>query len=99
LLLDEATSALDAESEALVQEAIDDMLERGRGTEGKPGNMTVLIVAHRLSTVRNADVIFVVQDGCVVEQGSHDELIQREKGAYSTLIRRQMNAQQKLEES
>lgn len=96
LLLDEATSALDAESEALVQEAIDDMLARGRGIEGKPG-MTVLIVAHRLSTVRNADLIYVVQDGCVVEQGNHDELIMKPKGAYSTLIRRQMKAQQKLE--
>lgn len=60
--------------------------------------MTVLIVAHRLSTVRNADVIFVVHDGHVVEQGNHDELIQNPKGAYSTLIRRQMKAQQKLEE-
>jgi len=123
LLLDEATSALDAESEALVQEAIDDMLARGRGKEGEPGTsigsfillccalwfhrlnssmlaptgMTVLIVAHRLSTVRNADLIYVVQDGHVVEQGNHDELIQKPKGAYSTLISRQMRAQQKLE--
>eukprot|EP00544_Gedaniella_sp_CCMP2646_P005848 CAMPEP_0202491470 /NCGR_PEP_ID=MMETSP1361-20130828/8527_1 /ASSEMBLY_ACC=CAM_ASM_000849 /TAXON_ID=210615 /ORGANISM="Staurosira complex sp., Strain CCMP2646" /LENGTH=733 /DNA_ID=CAMNT_0049121525 /DNA_START=473 /DNA_END=2674 /DNA_ORIENTATION=+ len=95
LLLDEATSALDAESEALVQEAIDHMLERGRETEG---GMTVLIVAHRLSTVRNADVIFVVKDGCVVEQGKHDDLILDPNGAYSSLIRRQMKAQQKLEE-
>lgn len=61
--------------------------------------MTVLIVAHRLSTVRNADVIFVVQDGVVIEQGSHEDLIENPKGAYSTLIRRQMKAQQKLEES
>lgn len=96
LLLDEATSALDAESEAQVQEAIDDMLARGRGTEGKPG-MTVLIVAHRLSTVRSADVIHVVQDGRVVEKGNHDELILNPNGAYSTLIRRQMKAQHKLE--
>jgi ATP-binding cassette subfamily B (MDR/TAP) protein 9 len=95
LLLDEATSALDAESEALVQEAIDHMLERGRETEG---GMTVLIVAHRLSTVRNADVIFVVKDGCVVEKGKHDDLILDPNGAYSSLIRRQMKAQQKLEE-
>ena len=81
---------------ALVQEAIDDMLKRGRGTEGKPG-MTVLIVAHRLSTVRNADVILVVQEGRVVEQGNHDDLIKKPKGAYTTLISRQMRAQKKLE--
>lgn len=61
--------------------------------------MTVLIVAHRLSTVRNADLIYVVQDGHVVEQGNHDELIANPRGAYSTLIRRQMKAQQKLDNS
>lgn len=57
----------------------------------------MLIVAHRLSTVRSADLIYVVQDGTVVEQGSHDALIQDPKGAYSTLIRRQMKAHHKLE--
>jgi ABC-type multidrug transport system fused ATPase/permease subunit len=92
LLLDEATSALDAESEALVQEAIDDMLAR-HGSR----SMTVMIVAHRLSTVRNADVIFVVQDGNVVEQGSHETLIANPEGAYSNLVYRQMKAQSKLE--
>jgi ABC-type multidrug transport system fused ATPase/permease subunit len=96
LLLDEATSALDAESEHLVQEAIDGMLARGRGENGL-GDMTVLIVAHRLSTVRNADTIFVVQEGRIVEQGSHGELLKNPDGAYASLIRRQMEAQQKLE--
>ena len=97
LLLDEATSALDAESEAMVQEAIDQMLAAGR--EGGPDSgMTVVIVAHRLSTVRNADVIFVVRDGQVVEQGHHDELIQRPDSAYSSLVRRQMDVQKKLED-
>lgn len=62
-----------------------------------PLGMTVLIVAHRLSTVRNADVIFVVKDGRVIEEGSHDELIARPGGAYTTLISRQMKAQEKLE--
>ena len=90
LLLDEATSALDAESEALVQEAIDAMI---RNTNG----MTVIIVAHRLSTVRNADTIFVINEGSVVESGSHHHLIQRESGQYSALIQRQLNAQNKLE--
>jgi len=56
--------------------------------------MTVVIVAHRLSTVRSADCIFVIKDGQVVEKGSHDDLIQNQDGAYSSLIRRQMEAQQ-----
>lgn len=59
--------------------------------------MTVVIVAHRLSTVRNADVIYVVEEGRVVEQGSHDDLVANEAGAYSALIRRQITAQDKLE--
>ena len=94
--MDEATSALDAESEHLVQKAIDDMLERGKSEAGN-AQMTVLIVAHRLSTVRSADRIFVIKEGSLVEQGSHDELVQDPVGAYSSLIRRQMEAQEKLE--
>jgi len=94
LLLDEATSALDAESEHLVQSAIDDMIEKARS--GGAG-MSVMIVAHRLSTIRNADSIFVIEDGHVVEQGNHSELISIPDGAYSSLIRRQMNVQNKLE--
>jgi ATP-binding cassette subfamily B (MDR/TAP) protein 9 len=97
LLLDEATSALDAESEAMVQEAIDNMISKDRyGNDGAP-SMTVVIVAHRLSTVRNADIIFVVDKGKVVESGSHDDLIQATDGAYSRLISRQMRAERKLE--
>jgi ABC-type multidrug transport system fused ATPase/permease subunit len=93
LLLDEATSSLDAESEALVQEAIDDMISGQRSLDGDPDrNMTVLIVAHRLSTVRNADIIFVASDGKIVEQGAHDELIARPDGAYFALVSRQINA-------
>lgn len=95
LLLDEATSALDAESEHLVQQAIDDMLTRGKG--GTSSAMTVIIVAHRLSTVRSADRIFVIREGQVVEEGSHDDLIDNPNGAYSALIKRQMQAQQSLE--
>jgi ATP-binding cassette subfamily B (MDR/TAP) protein 9 len=94
LLLDEATSALDAESEHMVQSAIDHMIETARSTDGS--GMSVMIVAHRLSTIRNADTIFVVQDGQVVEQGNHSELIETD-GAYSALVRRQMNVQKKLE--
>ena len=78
LLLDEATSALDAESEHMVQSAIDHMIETARSAYS--AGMSVMIVAHRLSTIRNADIIFVVQDGKVVEQGNHSELIERENG-------------------
>ena len=53
-------------------------------------SMTVVIVAHRLSTIRNADRIFVVKDGQVVEQGSHDELIEVANGVYATLVERQL---------
>ena len=69
------------------------MLARGKD-EG--GNLTVLIVAHRLSTVRNADKIFVVQAGQVVEEGRHDDLLEQD-GAYAQLIKRQMEAHSKLE--
>lgn len=69
LLLDEATSSLDAESEALVQDAIDRLI--------KLRDCTVILVAHRLSTVVNADKIAVIDQGTVVEQGSHQELLKR----------------------
>ena len=68
LILDEATSALDTESESVVQEALE-YLMRGR---------TTFVIAHRLSTVRNADVIFVVEEGRIAESGRHDELLARE---------------------
>ncbi|XP_030974218.1 ABC transporter B family member 11-like [Quercus lobata] len=76
LLLDEATSALDAESERIVQEALDRIMT----------NHTTVIVAHRLSTVRNVDTIAVIHQGKIVEKGSHSELIKDPEGAYSQLI-------------
>ncbi|OIW13445.1 hypothetical protein TanjilG_05335 [Lupinus angustifolius] len=76
LLLDEATSALDAESERLVQEALDRIM----------GNRTTVVVAHRLSTVRNADMIAVIHRGRMVEKGTHIELLKDPEGAYSQLI-------------
>ncbi|KAF5938716.1 hypothetical protein HYC85_022975 [Camellia sinensis] len=79
LLLDEATSALDAGSEKSVQEALDRVMV-GR---------TTIVVAHRLSTVRNADVIAVVQGGKIVETGSHDQLISKPNSAYASLIQLQ----------
>jgi len=81
LLLDEATSALDAESEHLVQKAIDDLI--------KLGQQTVIVVAHRLSTIRDADVICVMKDGHIAEKGTHQELLQAD-GQYKQLISRQL---------
>uniref|UniRef100_A0A3Q2HDX6 ATP binding cassette subfamily B member 1 n=1 Tax=Equus caballus TaxID=9796 RepID=A0A3Q2HDX6_HORSE len=75
LLLDEATSALDTESEAVVQVALD-KARKGR---------TTIVIAHRLSTVRNADVIAGLDDGVIVEEGNHDELM-KEKGIYFKLV-------------
>ncbi|KAF3947034.1 hypothetical protein ACB098_01G173600 [Castanea mollissima] len=79
LLLDEATSALDSESEALVQNALD-QASMGR---------TTLVVAHKLSTVRNADLIAVVIGGCIIEIGSHNDLINRKNGHYAKLAKLQ----------
>lgn len=67
LLLDEATSSLDTESEALVQQALDRLIGEG--------GRTIVLVAHRLSTVRNADNIAVLDKGSLVEQGTHDQLL------------------------
>jgi subfamily B ATP-binding cassette protein MsbA len=75
MILDEATSALDSESERSVQEALDHLLE----------NRTAIVVAHRLSTVNNADRIIVLQDGQIIEQGSHEELLSI-KGVYQNLV-------------
>uniref|UniRef100_A0AC11BAK3 Uncharacterized protein n=1 Tax=Ovis aries TaxID=9940 RepID=A0AC11BAK3_SHEEP len=75
LLLDEATSALDTESEAVVQAALD------KAREGR----TTIVIAHRLSTVRNADVITGLDDGVIVEEGSHDELMGK-RGIYFKLV-------------
>ncbi len=79
LLLDEATSSLDAESEKVVQEALDKLME-GR---------TSIIIAHRLSTIRDVDRIFVIDDGRIVEQGTHEELSLMEEGMYSSLAKLQ----------
>ncbi|PKA51523.1 ABC transporter B family member 11 [Apostasia shenzhenica] len=79
LLLDEATSALDTESEKLVQEALDKVMK----------TRTTVIVAHRLSTIRNSDTIVVLQQGSIVQQGSNSQLLMDKGGAYSQLIRLQ----------
>lgn len=78
LILDEATSALDTESERLVQEALERLMK----------NRTTLVVAHRLSTIVNADLICVMHEGKIVERGTHDELIAL-NGHYRRLVEMQ----------
>lgn len=75
LILDEATSALDTESEKLVQEALTELMK----------NRTTLVVAHRLSTIQNADKILVINDGHIVESGTHEELVAKNEGYYRKL--------------
>jgi ABC-type multidrug transport system fused ATPase/permease subunit len=79
LILDEATSSLDAESESLVQQALDELM-KGR---------TTIIIAHRLATIRKVDRIYVLSEGKIVEQGTHQELTNEENGFYSNLVRLQ----------
>lgn len=81
LILDEATSSLDAESERLVQDALDVLML----------NRTSLIIAHRLSTVRKADTILVINNGQIVETGTHEELIVNRDGLYSHLVKMQLS--------
>jgi ATP-binding cassette, subfamily B, bacterial len=79
LILDEATSSLDAESEALVQEALDELMK----------NRTTIIIAHRLATIRKVDRIYVLKDGEIVEEGTHEDLAMHEDGFYANLVRLQ----------
>lgn len=81
LILDEATSSLDMESESLVQEALDKLMS----------NRTSIVIAHRLSTVKNADRIIVIDNGTVAQSGSHDELIKDDDGVYKKLYELQFN--------
>ena len=84
VILDEATSALDNESEAIVQKAIDNLM----------ANKTVFVIAHRLSTVKNADRIIVINEGQLVEEGTHEQLIRIEKGHYRHLYNMQFKNQE-----
>merc|ERR1719231_1456207 len=78
LLLDEATSALDNESERIVQAALDEIMTKMK--------RTTVVVAHRLSTIRNADKIVVLKEGKVAEEGTHDELLANPEGLYFNLV-------------
>jgi ABC-type multidrug transport system fused ATPase/permease subunit len=79
LIFDEATSSLDAESEAFIQRSIDD----------QRGKTTTIIIAHRLSTLRNADIIFMLGNGKVIEQGSFDELLANKNSGFFEFVRLQ----------
>ena len=79
MILDEATSALDNKSEAVVQKAIENLMKE----------KTVFVIAHRLSTIRSADTIVVINDGEIVEQGTHEELLKIKNGAYVSLYNAQ----------
>lgn len=76
LLLDEATSALDAESERVVQDALDRIMV----------SRTTVVVAHRLSTIKGADLIAVVKNGIIAEKGTHESLIGIKDGIYASLV-------------
>ena len=84
VILDEATSALDNESEAIVQKAIDNLMQ----------DKTVFVIAHRLSTVRNANKIALINEGELVELGNHDELMKIKNGQYKTLYEMQFKKQE-----
>jgi ABC-type multidrug transport system fused ATPase/permease subunit len=88
LILDEATSNLDTESEQLIQASMAALLA-GR---------TTFVIAHRLSTVRRADLILLMDNGRVIEQGTHEQLMQA-RGEYYAMVMRQMDASQHKEEA
>jgi subfamily B ATP-binding cassette protein MsbA len=84
IILDEATSALDNKAEAIVQKAIDNLMQ----------DKTVFVIAHRLSTIQNADMIVVINQGEIAEMGTHEELLNIENGAYKALYEMQFKKQE-----
>ena len=82
VILDEATSALDNKSEAVVQKAIDNLMQ----------DRTAFVIAHRLPTIQHADNIFVINYGQIIEQGNHQQLLEKENGAYRSLYNAQFKS-------
>jgi ATP-binding cassette subfamily B (MDR/TAP) protein 1 len=78
LILDEATASLDGKNEEEIQKVINEILQEK--------NCTIIVVAHRLSTIKNADVIHVLANGRVEEKGTHDELLQLPSGIYKSML-------------
>ena len=81
LILDEATSSLDNKSERMVQEALDKLMK----------DRTTIVIAHRLSTIRKVDKIYVLEDGIITESGTHDDLLNNNKGTYKSLVELQLH--------
>ena len=81
LIFDEATSALDSQNESQVQNAINNIVKKQK--------ITTIVIAHRLSTVKNADIIMFIDKGRIVEMGSHEELILK-NGEYKKLVQKQL---------
>lgn len=81
LILDEATSSLDSQSEVLIQQALQELM-KGR---------TSIIIAHRLATIKNADEIYVLDNGKIAEHGIHEELLTHSNGLYAKLVNLQIN--------
>ena len=82
LVLDEATSALDTENEAKIQKAI----------EGLKGSMTIIVIAHRLSNIRNVDLVLVMDGGEIIRAGEHHQLAKEKRGMFNHLLGMQINA-------
>lgn len=80
LLCDEATSALDSNSEAIVQKALDEILSADAANK-----RTSIVIAHKLATIKDADVIYVMDNGSIREQGNHEQLVARPDGLYRSL--------------
>jgi ATP-binding cassette subfamily B protein len=86
MILDEATSAVDTETEQLIQEALDRVMK----------DRTVVAIAHRLSTLRNANKLIVLDKGEIAEVGTHDELMEKEDGIYRKLVKIQTDLNQSV---